>query len=253
MLERNTTLETLELNSNAIDLKGITALAKALANNTSLKVLGLRYDGVCVCGACWRSATMHLHVCHGAPSTHAHSSDNYIGTAGAVMLSDHLTSNGVLEELTLKGNELGDDGLTALCKALQQRPRSLKVLDVGNNSLTEAGAAALAEWLPGAGALQELNVYMNDMGDGGAFKVWHVQQHVFMLHAVHRSWPSPSRVPPCFVCWTLAATTSALKASRCWCRRSRATRRCAAWSLGTIQLGPRALRALWRLPNTTCR
>lgn len=87
------------------------------------------------------------------------------------MLSDHLTSNTALEELTLKGNELGDDGLSALCKALQQRPSSLKVLDVGNNSLTEAGAGALAEWLPGAKALQELNVYMNDMGDGGALKV----------------------------------------------------------------------------------
>ena len=46
MLERNTTLETLELNSNAIDLKGITALAKALANNTSLKILGLRSAGL---------------------------------------------------------------------------------------------------------------------------------------------------------------------------------------------------------------
>ena len=98
-------------------------------------------------------------------------SDNYIGTAGAVMLSDHLAANTVLEELTLKGNELGDDGLTALCKCLQQRKRSLKVLDVGNNSLTEGGAAALAEWLPGAGELLELNVYMNDMGDGGAHKV----------------------------------------------------------------------------------
>lgn len=109
-------------------------------------------------------------------------SDNYIGTAGAVMLSDHLASNTALEELTLKGNELGDDGLTALCKALQQRPRSLKVLDVGNNSLTEVGAAALAEWLPGAEDLQELNVYMNDMGDGGAHKVGlHVARHL--------SWP----------------------------------------------------------------
>lgn len=38
----NTTLETLELNSNAIDYDGISAIAEALAVNSSLKNLGIR-------------------------------------------------------------------------------------------------------------------------------------------------------------------------------------------------------------------
>lgn len=84
------------------------------------------------------------------------------------MLSDHIATNTSLEELSLKANDIGDDGLTALCTALQQRPTSLKVLDVGNNALTEEGAKALAGWLPSASQLQDLNVYMNDMGDAGA-------------------------------------------------------------------------------------
>ena len=39
----NTTLEVLELSSNVIDYDGITALAEALAENTSLKALHIRW------------------------------------------------------------------------------------------------------------------------------------------------------------------------------------------------------------------
>ena len=46
-LQTNTTLEVLELNGNVIDYEGAGALAEALAQNTSLRTLGLRW-GVCV-------------------------------------------------------------------------------------------------------------------------------------------------------------------------------------------------------------
>ena len=39
MLATNTTLESLELNSNVIDLEGITALADSLTKNDCLRVL----------------------------------------------------------------------------------------------------------------------------------------------------------------------------------------------------------------------
>jgi hypothetical protein len=45
-LQTNTTLEVLELNGNVIDYEGAGALAEALAQNTSLRTLGLRW---CVC------------------------------------------------------------------------------------------------------------------------------------------------------------------------------------------------------------
>ena len=39
----NTTLDRLELNSNAIDESGVTALAEALVENKTLTALALRY------------------------------------------------------------------------------------------------------------------------------------------------------------------------------------------------------------------
>ena len=44
-LQTNTTLEVLELNGNVIDYEGAGALAEALAQNTSLRTLGLRWAG----------------------------------------------------------------------------------------------------------------------------------------------------------------------------------------------------------------
>jgi hypothetical protein len=41
--QTNTTLEVLELNGNVIDYEGVGALAEALAQNTTLKTLGLRW------------------------------------------------------------------------------------------------------------------------------------------------------------------------------------------------------------------
>jgi hypothetical protein len=48
-LQTNTTLEVLELNGNVIDYEGAGALAEALAQNTSLRTLGLRW----VRGGAW--------------------------------------------------------------------------------------------------------------------------------------------------------------------------------------------------------
>ena len=44
-------------------------------------------------------------------------SDNYIGGLGATVLANALQRNTSLRELYIKGNELGDTGVEALCKA----------------------------------------------------------------------------------------------------------------------------------------
>ena len=44
-------------------------------------------------------------------------SDNYIGGLGAAVLANALQKNTSLQELYIKGNELGDAGVEALCKA----------------------------------------------------------------------------------------------------------------------------------------
>jgi hypothetical protein len=47
----------------------------------------------------------------------------------------------------------------------------VRVLDFGNNSISEAGVASLAQLLAVKPHLKELNLYMNDIGNSGAAKV----------------------------------------------------------------------------------
>ena len=60
-------------------------------------------------------------------------SDNYIGGLGAAVLANALKKNETLRELSVKGNELGDEGIKAICGALIERKTRFKALDIGNN------------------------------------------------------------------------------------------------------------------------
>jgi Ran GTPase-activating protein (RanGAP) involved in mRNA processing and transport len=109
-----------------------------------------------------------------------HLSDNYVGAAGALSLAAALRQNRSLVELKARANELGDEGVGAICDALSARvdapgPSSerespdggIRVVDFGNNGLTAAAAAPLARLLAGR-TLRELSLYMNELGDAGA-------------------------------------------------------------------------------------
>ena len=49
------------------------------------------------------------------------------------MLANALKKNEALRELSVKGNELGDEGIKAICGALIERKTRFKALDCGNN------------------------------------------------------------------------------------------------------------------------
>ncbi len=60
-------------------------------------------------------------------------SDNYIGALGAAVLANALAKNGALTGLHIKGNELGNEGVKALCEAFRAREARVVALDFGNN------------------------------------------------------------------------------------------------------------------------
>lgn len=60
-------------------------------------------------------------------------SDNYVGGLGARVLANALQKNSALQELYIKGNDMGNEGIKALCSALSERETSFRVLDAGNN------------------------------------------------------------------------------------------------------------------------
>ena len=61
--------------------------------------------------------------------------------------------------------------LCLLGPTLQGRECDLRLLDLGNNNMTSLGAEALSRMLADKRNLQELCLYMNDVGDKGANKV----------------------------------------------------------------------------------
>lgn len=68
-------------------------------------------------------------------------SDNYLGEAGAISLAESLVSNKSLKELCLKGNELADAGVKALCDALH--------VSGGGEGLDGIGVVRMAGWMSG--------------------------------------------------------------------------------------------------------
>lgn len=60
-------------------------------------------------------------------------SDNYIGALGAAVLANALKGNAALTGLHIKGNELGNEGVKALCEAFRAREGRVTALDFGNN------------------------------------------------------------------------------------------------------------------------
>jgi hypothetical protein len=130
----------LDLSYSGLGDAGATALASALAGNTTLRVLTLLYDA--------------------------------IGDAGAAALGAALATNRALRELNLDSNALGAAGARSLADGLAAcgATSRLAFLRLDNNALDDEAAAALATLLsaPACGALRRLDMAGNPFGEAGA-------------------------------------------------------------------------------------
>lgn len=72
-------------------------------------------------------------------------SNNLIGEQGGVSIGHALHNNGIVRELNLRMNRLGDEGTQSILKALQGKNDSLLTLNIGSNGMGEASAQALSE------------------------------------------------------------------------------------------------------------
>ena len=111
--------------------------------------------------------------------------ENSIGHSGARMISEGLKCNSVLSELDLYGGEMnmknkqrsknrvkneqgwidnnvGDEGVRAICDALKSNS-SLSRLNVGANRMGESGAKSVSELLKCNSALTELSLSGDEM------------------------------------------------------------------------------------------
>ena len=73
-----------------------------------------------------------------------------------------------LQELNLSGNDIGDEGTLLLANALSSNSK-LRTLDLDSNGVTARGCQGLAALLENPNCnLEELNLYINNVGDEGA-------------------------------------------------------------------------------------
>jgi len=159
ILENNTTLTYLDLDSNQIGAKGAEALAKALHGNTTLMELNLDSNQIGAKGAEALAKALHGNT----TLTELNLALNKIGDSGAAALAKALHSNTTLTNLGLSLNKIGDEGAAALAEGLHGNT-ALTELDLAYNQIEVDGAAALANGLHGNTTLTKLFLYNNLIG-----------------------------------------------------------------------------------------
>ena len=139
-------------------MTGITELAAALGVNGSLTKMSLAWNelGVegtkAICEALEQNKTLkELDLCSGNIGV------NIGGAAGAKNVAKMLGVNGSLTALDLSNNYLMDEGVSAVCKAIQSNKETKLVsLNFKNNHIGPVGANAVAAMVAATGSLTEM-------------------------------------------------------------------------------------------------
>ena len=154
------------LNCNRLGAEGGAALAPALAANGALTELCIYGNGVgdegvgAICESIQSNKETKL--------ASLNFGDNGIGPVGANALAAMVAVTGSLTELSIYGNHVGDEGVCAICEAIQSNKETkLTSLNFGNNGVGPVGATALAAVVAVTGSLTELSIYGNRVGDEG--------------------------------------------------------------------------------------
>jgi len=129
--------------------KGITAIADALRVNGGLTALDLCNNALCG-------------VTYGGGGTYT--------AEGITAIADALRVNGRLTALDLSFNDLEDEGLSAVCEAIQSNKETkLASLDMSGNHIGPVGAKSVAAMVAVTGGLTSIYLRNNNMGKEGEY------------------------------------------------------------------------------------
>ena len=140
-LRVNGALTKMLLAKNKLGEEGTKFLCDALVGNNTLKELDLSGD-----------------------NSFGGTVSNIGETAGAKHVAKMLLVNGALTALNLKSNHLGDEGISAVCEAIQSNKETkLASLDFGKNDIRLVGANAVAAMVAVTGTLTVTSLLGNDL------------------------------------------------------------------------------------------
>ena len=161
-------LTALNLSSNSLKDEGVNAVCEAIQSNkeTKLASLNFSYNSIGPVGA---NAVAAMVAVTGA-LTALNLSSNDIGShwdydqdeivstpEGPKAIADALLVNGALTALDLSSNDLKDEGVCAVCEAIQSNKETkLASLNFKNNGIGPGGANAVAAMVAVTGALTKM-------------------------------------------------------------------------------------------------
>jgi Ran GTPase-activating protein (RanGAP) involved in mRNA processing and transport len=152
-LERNVTLQRIWMHQNPLGASGSSGLFAALARNTTLRHLHLNDCSL-------DAEPLEAFLSENRALRSLHVSKNPFGDKGVRHIAAGLSANSALEELGLMNVGLSDAGVGSLGEALAtargRRNRTLRLLQLNDPLVTDAGAVELLRALAGHPALAML-------------------------------------------------------------------------------------------------
>jgi Leucine-rich repeat (LRR) protein len=178
------TLTKLSLAKNKLGEEGTKFLCDALVGNNTLKELDLSGDssiggtGSNIGGIAGAKHVANMLLVNGALTQLDLSNNKLCGlneyghgtytAEGITAIADALRVNGGLTALNLSDNRLKDEGVSAVCKAIQSNKETkLASLNFRYNGIGPVGANTVAAMVAVTGALTKLSLAENNLGEEG--------------------------------------------------------------------------------------
>lgn len=164
MLQVNSSLQVIDLNSNLISDIGVLSLSHALRRpNCNIIEFLLAVNRVSDQGA--RSLAESLLENQSLISLNL--GVNEIGDIGATFLGTALLSNRTLKELYLSGNLIGDHGASSLASSFETNASVRVIFDLGFNRIQNHGAKSFANTIKQYHGLEILYLDQNQIEEDG--------------------------------------------------------------------------------------
>ena len=131
------------MSAGTYNAEGVTAIADALRVNGALTSINLSNN--VLCGVDNRGQGTYT-------------------AEGITAIAEALRVNGTLTELSIYGNHIGDEGVGAICEAIQSNKETkLASLNMGFNSIGQVGAKSAAALVAVTGTLTSLDLSSNQL------------------------------------------------------------------------------------------
>eukprot|EP00900_Chrysochromulina_parva_P006654 jgi/Chrpa1/15990/Chrysochromulina_OHIO_Genome00024039-RA len=169
-------LTALNLSSNCLKDEGVSAVCKAIRSNKETKLVSLNFGNNGI-GSVGGNAVAAMVAVTGALTSIDLSSNRLTNYGKDMMgfkeLAAALGANGALTALNLSSNDLKDEGVRAVCEAIQSNKETkLASLNMGENDLGPVGATSVVAMVAVTGGLTKLDLSnnklcgMDDDGEG---------------------------------------------------------------------------------------